>query len=256
MGRMPRELSRTGMYHVIARGINHEHIFEAPEDYNYFKDVIKKLKDEFCFSIYAYCLMSNHIHILIKEKNEYDLSTIMQRIFIRYARYFNQKYSRSGSLIGNRFKSKAVEVDSYFFPLIVYIHRNPVEAGMEIIPEHYPYSSCRDYFEGNRSGLTDIDFTLNMIDIENLKKLHNNKCNVDFMLEILESKKEQNDFEKEISIKEILGELSAFEINGLEKNVRDHYICELRNIGLKLNEIERLTGVSRGVIIRSLKQNC
>lgn len=248
MGRRARELSNTGLYHVIVRGINKEHIFETPGDYHYLNRVIEQVKEEFCFSIYAYCFMSNHIHLLIKEKNQHDLSKIMKKIFIRYAMYFNKKYSRSGSLVESRFKSKAVEIDEYLFPLITYIHKNPVKAGIENIPEHYPYSSCKDYFANNQYGLTDINFVLNMTTIENLKKLHKNELNIDSMLEIVESRKRKQNCEKGLLVKKVLGELSAFEIQGLNKELRNQYIRKLNERGLSIREIGRLTGISKGVI--------
>jgi putative transposase len=254
MGRRARELSSTGIYHIIARGINREHIFETADDYYHFQTIVREIKKELNFSIYAYCFMSNHIHMLIKEKDEQDISEIMKRIFVRYARYFNDKYSRSGSLIGNRFKSKPVEVDEYLYPLIVYIHRNPVEAGMECRAEHYPYSSYRDYFGNNRSWLDGYRFCAEYDEtLRHLKKLHDNNYDFDFILEMVEARKEEVNLYKDTVIKEVLGNLSAFEISGLHRNKRNKFIRKLKESGLSIREIERLTGISRGIIWRCVK---
>ena len=67
MGRQARQLSDSGFYHIVVRGINHQHIFEEESDYVFFLEVLGKLKKELAFEIHAYCLMSNHIHLLLRE---------------------------------------------------------------------------------------------------------------------------------------------------------------------------------------------
>ena len=125
MGRQARQLSSTGFYHVILRGINRQHIFEEACDYTYFLQTLRDLKVDLAFELHAYCLMSNHVHLLFREKQLGDISLIMKRLLTKYAMYFNRKYQRSGALIASRYKSVPVEVDEYFIPLQRYIHQNP-----------------------------------------------------------------------------------------------------------------------------------
>jgi putative transposase len=124
---------------------------------------------------------------------------------------------------------------------------------MECRAEHYPYSSYKDYFGNNQYGLTDINFVLNMTSIEHLKKLHDNNYDFDFILEMVEARKEEVNLYKDTVIKEVLGNLSAFEISGLHRNKRNKFIRKLKESGLSIREIERLTGISRGIIWRCVK---
>ncbi len=118
ISRRARQYSQSGLYHIVFRGMNRHNIFEEDEDFIKFKDIVKDLKQEMQFKIYAFCLMSNHVHILLNEYNTGDISAIMKKLLVRYAGWFNRKYSRSGVLIGNRFKSQPVEKDEYLLSLV------------------------------------------------------------------------------------------------------------------------------------------
>ncbi len=139
MPREARKLSESGFYHVVFRGINHQDIFEEEQDFEYMLEIFKVLKQEIEFEVHAYCLMTNHVHILLKENQPGDISTIIKRLLIKYVMKFNRKYQRNGALIGSRYKSKAVDVDEYFIPLIIYIHQNPMRAGIVQKLENYKY---------------------------------------------------------------------------------------------------------------------
>lgn len=129
MSRTPRQISETGIYHVTFRGMNHCHIFEEEKDYIELITTLIILKKEIKFKIYAYCLMSNHVHLLIREENERDIVTIMRRLLTKYAGWFNKKYKRCGSLIANRYKSECAEIDEYLLNVVRYIHQNQIRAG-------------------------------------------------------------------------------------------------------------------------------
>lgn len=155
MGRKVREISSTGIYHVMLRGINKQNIFFSEDDYlrmmqilrdaPFEKDALtgKVVNDNLC-TIYAYCILDNHVHILIRE-GETKLSELMQSIELRYALYYNKKYERVGHLFQGRFESEPVNDSPYFFTLLRYIHRNPVKALEAKTPEEYPYSSWNEY---------------------------------------------------------------------------------------------------------------
>jgi REP element-mobilizing transposase RayT len=126
-------------------GINHQNIFEEEADFKYMLEILKNLKVELKFEIQAYCFMSNHIHLLLKEEKMGDVSNILKRLLIKYVMKFNRKHQRSGALIGSRYKSKTVEIDEYFIPLIAYIHQNPMRSGIVKNPINYRYSSYQEY---------------------------------------------------------------------------------------------------------------
>ena len=154
----------------MLRGINHQHLFEGESDYKEFIQSLEKLKTEMVFEIHAYCLMSNHVHLLLKENDYGDLSLIMKRLLIKYAMYFNQKYCRSGTLISNRYKSLPIEVDKYFIPLIRYIHQNPIRAGLVEYLASYQYSSYLEYLHGAK--ITDTKMALELVGKDQWEKLH------------------------------------------------------------------------------------
>lgn len=153
MSRTPRTISGTGIYHAMMRGINHQDIFHDSTDYNYFLSVMRRnlLKrgpykqaiGSNCY-YYAYCLMPNHIHLLIQEGFD-NVSNIVKRITISYVYYYNHKYQRDGHLFKERFRSEPVNDMSYFTMLLRYIHRNSVEAQLIKNVIDYPYSSWREY---------------------------------------------------------------------------------------------------------------
>ena len=126
------------IHHVMMRGINHQNIFEAPEDYYQFIATLDRMRFRYdedgtpmgsnC-TYYAYCLMSNHFHLLIREREE-SVGETIKRIASSYVYYYNRKYGRDGHLFKERFKSEPVNDMAYFTTLLRYIHQNPVKAGI------------------------------------------------------------------------------------------------------------------------------
>jgi REP element-mobilizing transposase RayT len=153
MPRQERKKSGTGIYHVMLRGINRQDVFEDEEDYLQMIACLQGIaerRDEngvpvepLCI-LYAYCLMSNHLHLLVREQTE-DISSVMKRLGIAYAYYFNKKYQRSGHLFQDRFRSEPVNTMEYFVTLLRYIHQNPVKAKIVPSPRDYLWSSFHEY---------------------------------------------------------------------------------------------------------------
>ena len=113
----------------MIRGINRQNIFEEDEDRLCFMIILDRCKAISGFRLYAFVLMSNHIHLLIEPSGE-ALDIAFTRIETRYAMWFNRKYQRTGYLFQNRFRSEAVETDQYFMTVLRYILQNPMKAGM------------------------------------------------------------------------------------------------------------------------------
>lgn len=243
MGRQARELSATGFYHVVFRGINHQHLFEDESDYRYFIEALQQLKEEMAFEIHAYCLMSNHVHLLIREKHVGDISLIMKRLLTKYVMYFNRKYQRNGALIASRYKSIPVEVDEYFIPLLRYIHQNPLKAGMVEKMEVYRYSSYREYLNGGN--LVDTSFSLKMVGRDEWLRIHNIFEEDNFEVS---GKKQMTEEQIRRKILLCTGGKEASEIASWSKAERDAMIRKLREEGLSIRQIERATGISRGIV--------
>ncbi len=159
MSRTAREYTETGVYHVMFRGANKQDIFMAKRDYEKFLEILLKLKEKKDFELYAYCLMTNHVHLVIKEKVLRDISDIMKRLIGEYTQWFNYKYERTGSLSENRYKSRVVDNNEYLMHLVRYIHQNPVKSGLSEI-ESYPWSSYSAYLKEQDFVNTEILFEM------------------------------------------------------------------------------------------------
>jgi len=138
------------LYHVLSRGNNGQNIFISDHDRRVFLDLMEDLTERFSIEIYAYVLMGNHYHILLKTK-ESNLSKSMQWFGTIYTRRFNIKNGRIGHLFQGRFKSIIVENDACLFRLSCYIHRNPLRAGFVKRLSDYRWSSYRFYAYGNKT---------------------------------------------------------------------------------------------------------
>jgi len=142
------------LYHITSRGDDRKRVYISEYDYEKFLEYLLKAKEKYGFYVYAYCLMSNHYHLLIETKLP-NLSRIMQYINTSYSVYYNRKRNRSGHVFQGRFKSIIVEGDSYFLELTRYIHLNPVRAGISETPEGYKWSSFNEYITKKRKTIID-----------------------------------------------------------------------------------------------------
>ena len=248
MARQARQISPTGLYHVVFRGVNKQDIFEEDIDYEKMITILKDLKEEMKFEILVYCLMSNHVHILLKENVCGEISLIMKRLLTKYARWYNIKYGRSGALIANRYKSVPVEVDEYFLELIRYVHQNPVKAGIAKKPEDYSYSSYTEYVK--KANICDVDFVFGMMGKTEFKEFH--KENGKFEFKVTDSKK-KSDEEVIFLIKKEYQLENSQEISKMPKPERNKIIAELK-LKYSTRQLQRITGVSRSVISK-IKQS-
>lgn len=244
MPRRARRKSESGIYHIMLRGINRQVIFEDEEDNLKFLETLKNYKAVSGYKIFAYCLMSNHIHLLIKVEKE-DLDLIIKRIAGSYVYWYNWKYKRNGHLFQDRFKSEPVEDDAYFLTVIRYIHQNPIKAGLSKTIDDYKFSSYNEYIIN--SNLVDTDFCLGIIDKEQFIDFNMEETQ-DVCLEI-----EDNDFRlTDDEAREIIRKISkcktATEFQNLSIEKRDKYLKNLRNNGLSIRQISRLTGIGFNIV--------
>lgn len=144
MPRQVRKQSNSKVYHIMLRGNEKKDIFLDDEDREKFISIIREKNKEKKWLIYAYCLMDNHVHLLINEGME-TIASIMQKINTSYAYYFNKKYNRVGHLLQDRYRSENIEDDSYLLAAVRYIHNNPVKAGIVKDASQYKWSSFNSY---------------------------------------------------------------------------------------------------------------
>lgn len=134
MPRHSRTKSGTRIYHVVIKGADRQLLFEETKDYMKYLEILEYYKQECNFEIFAYCLMSNHIHLLIRHSIDCSLQTIFRRLNTTYAIWFNMKYNRTGFVQNDRFFSEPVEDEKYLLTVVKYIHFNPTKAGLEQAP--------------------------------------------------------------------------------------------------------------------------
>ncbi|MCL2514033.1 MAG: transposase, partial [Oscillospiraceae bacterium] len=190
------------------------------------------------------CLMGNHVHLLLKVGKE-DLPIIFRRIGGSFVYWYNWKYQRSGHLFQDRYKSEPVEDDAYLLTVARYIHQNPVKAGLCKNPGGYAYSSYNEYIDIKKTNLADPEFLLEIIGKDEFIKYHQTE-NRDACLETGGTMRPP-DKEAQKIIKKITGCGNQSEFQKLDPKNIDLYIKKLREKGLSIRQINRLTGVSYAV---------
>ena len=143
MARKPRIHYEDAAYHVIARGNNRARVFEKSEEKNKYLELLAGYKDRYGFQLYAYVIMDNHVHMLLRVR-ETPLAKVMQGIQQRYTQYYNRRYNHSGHVFEQRYKAFLCENDSYLVALVRYIHQNPLRMKM-LEGINYTWSSHQAY---------------------------------------------------------------------------------------------------------------
>jgi len=139
--------------HIIQRGNNRQKIFRDDGDCEKFLSLIKEYKARYGFDVYNYCLMSNHIHFLLKISQGRELSKLMQGTFQSFRFYYRRKYKYTGYLFQGRYKSKIIEKDTYLLECARYIERNPLRAGIIKDLSQYKWTSYDFYAAGRKNGI-------------------------------------------------------------------------------------------------------
>jgi len=141
---MPRSARITiekACYHIITRGNQKQTVFKNSVDYQKYLLLLTRYKKKYGFRLYCFCLMPNHVHLIIEVDKEKQLNKIMRGLNLSYALYFNFKYEKVGHLWQDRFKSKVIEKDAYLLECIRYIEDNPLRASLVSSINEYPWSS-------------------------------------------------------------------------------------------------------------------
>ena len=243
MPRAPRKKSESGYYHVILRGIGKQILFEDDEDNERFLTTVQRYRMELGFGLAAYCLMENHVHLLIHDAHD-QIDRIMKKIAGSYAYYFNHKYERSGHLFQDRYGSEAVEGDAYFLTVIRYIHRNPEKAGIAKAGQ-YRWSSYDAYLKPRPE--VDNAGALEMIGGPEQFEAFMASGTEGNCLDIHERSVIRDEAAREWICRRYKV-ASGTQLQQWEKKERDAALRELKDAGMSVRQLERLTGINRGVI--------
>lgn len=258
MPRKPRILSSTGIYHIILRSVNQHIIFEEDSDYQKFLFILLDCKIKYDIDIYAYCLMDNHIHLLMYLPDD-KLSSFFQSLGTRFVRWYNNKYSRSGHLFQERFHSSSIESDNAFLSALIYIHNNPVKANMCRYASEYRWSSINAFY-GEKNPMVSTAFAYDIVGSKN-SLLHYFAKETDSPENplFINDHREANHFftdEKALVIFRSVTHLSSTsDVSGLGKLKRNEYVRVLKEKGLTIKQIARLMDISVTTVKRISKMD-
>lgn len=251
MPRTSRKISYTKLYHIILRGIDRLDIFIDKNDYRKFLDILKETMNKYQYEIYVYCLMTNHVHLIIYDKEE-KISKIMQSVEVRYSSYFNKKYDRTGHLFQNRFISKSIENFRYLITACRYIHQNPEKAKMKKT-EEYEWSSYREYLEKPILISKNIPNLLFGVNEKEGKRqfVEFHKINENSIFDLIEYEMQSRLTDSQLIqyICELLEINNVHEILELSKDIRNKKIEIIKeNLKVTSSQISRVLGISRKII--------
>ena len=143
-------------HHVVQRGHNRQVVFPQSQDYRYYLDTLHEWKVGYDIKVYAWCLMTNHVHLVLEPPEAVEnLGRLMKRLAGRQTRYINRRLGRSGTLWEGRYKSSPIQTDAYLLACCRYAELNPVRAGMVDDPDSYPWSSYRSRPASSATALLD-----------------------------------------------------------------------------------------------------
>ena len=230
----------------MLRGIDKRNIFLDDQDREMFLSYLSRAKAKSNYIIYGYCLMDNHVHLLIGEGDE-QIGESIKRIAVGYVQWHNLKHSRTGHLFQNRYKSEVVEDDAYFLTVLRYIHQNPLKAGLVKDISHYKWSSYM-YYIGAKGDLVYVNMGKRFF------------ASQDDFLNFMEMRTSDQCLQHETKLKcsdeklknEILRSFCNPElIVSLPKRERDDVIKKIQTYtGASNRQLSRVLGIGRGIVER------
>ncbi|MCI8384586.1 MAG: hypothetical protein HFJ33_07005 [Clostridia bacterium] len=238
--------------HVIVQGIEKENIFLKEE---YKKEYINLLQNKFQenFNIYLlnYCIMDNHAHLLIYTEKSEELSKAMSKVNTTYAIFYNKKEGRVGYVFRNRFYTQSIKDESHLYNAFVYIHRNPIKAGLVDEIEQYPYSSYQKYQRGEVDKFC-VELLFHTQDYKKVfNLLHRNYQEKGDIFDIDKNKRDLNEIKKflsnyceELGIEKEEIKKSNTLILQIAKVLKEKYLCNNKEISeiLKIGK-NRITNI-------------
>lgn len=243
---MARHARITADYlHVIVRGNGKKIIFEDNIDRKYYLKLLHKFSEELGISILAYCLMDNHVHLLIHDADG-EIALFMKKLNVSYAGYYNDRYDHVGHLFQGRYKSENIYDERYLLAVYRYILKNPEKAGIASARE-YRWNSYLDF--GKQKRLTDTALFVSLFGSISAFDSFMAEKDEEIYMEF-EPQKRDDAWAHDV-LCEVLHVSSGKELLSMEKSVRNQAIQLLKDQGISIRQIERLTGISRSTIQRA-----
>ena len=245
MARKPRKKSESQKYHVILRGNNKQNIFFNDADRLFMLNRIKKYAEQTEIELYAFCLMDNHIHLLLGKANP-NLSKFVQKLATSYAMYFNRKYEHAGHLFQGRFKSEPVDSDEYFKTVFRYILQNPCKANICDVFQ-YKWSSINLLFNKSEELPLNREYVISFFQNEVVLKKYLQANTSDVCMEYENVPKISDSFcinmIKEKFRIDYPAQIKTYNNGDMQKALQ-----YLKKYGINVTQISRITGISRQIV--------
>lgn len=253
MARTARLISSADIYHVVIRGSGRRIIFEEDDDRLLFLRLLGKYLTELGGEVFAWTLMSNHVHMVVHMPLS-SIALLMKKLGATYFTNFNTKACRSGHVLQDRFHSEAIDSDEYLMTCIRYVHQNIEKAGACSM-ETYEWSSYGAYV-GNAAEtgglMTKTDFVLAVFGgVEEFKRFHSFRNYAVPCIDIGKTRVRMSDDEALVFARSLVGEDVFRNVGKLDKDLRDAKLRLLKDNGLGVRQIERLTGIGRSIVSRA-----
>ena len=177
MPRFPRNYLKTSFFHVMSQGINKNFIFEDSIDIKFYIKNMYEIKDKYNVKIIAYCIMNNHVHMLLETAGVENLSKYMHCLNTRFGQYYNKKYKRVGYVFRDRYKAEGIYSEKQLYNCIKYIYDNPVKAEICKKPEEYEFSNYKkiDFIDDEEYVFIDVEEDKEIICEKLVKEFLNKK---------------------------------------------------------------------------------
>lgn len=248
----------TGFYHVCARGVGKQLIFEGDEDRWEFLELMRECCREEGVTVIAWCLMGNHVHLVLADYED-RMSAAMHRLLLTYARRFNKRTGRTGHLFQNRFDRRSLDTDWQVMEAIRSVHAGPQEAGMSLI-ERYPWSSFAEHLRAYDSdaadaarGFSDPSCVLELFGSAEgfiAYSLSTPDGGELAMPNLKETEWERHAFADKLA--NSLG-VSLRGVKPAPQAQRDTVIVGLHDVGFTVRQIERYTGIGKSTVSRIVR---
>lgn len=245
----------TGFYHVCARGMGKQLIFEGDEDRWEFLELMRDCCREEGVTVIAWCLMGNHVHLVLADYED-AMSAAMHRLLLTYARRFNKRTGRTGHLFQNRFDRRSLDTDRYLMAAIRYVHANPQEVGIALI-ERYPWSSFAEYLRAydndTTRGFSDPSCVLELFGSAEgfiAYSLSTPDGSEPALCDMKETEWERHAFADKMA--KSLG-VPLRGVKAAPPARRDTVIVGLHDAGFTVRQIERYTGIGKSTVSRIVR---
>ena len=250
MPRRPRNYMKSSFFHIVVKGIEKRYIFDNDKDKKKYIRLMEKNNDE--IENIAYCIMSNHAHMLIKVDDVKLMEKWMHKVNSNYAKYYNKKYEKVGYVFNNRYYSQEILNEKHLFRCIKYIHDNPVKAGMCDRPENYYYSTYKTKYNASMKNISnELSRILGIKSDEYTKETVFEKYELIFIDSDISRDEICNNFLTEIE-KEYKIDVKNIKNNDILLDVLK--VLKV-NLAMSYRKLEAILGIGRETIRKIVKEN-